>query len=87
METKENGEVLFVIETEDEVKHLTEAGVQELVWRLQDEVREQRKNSNMWFKNYNDEFETRKKVLRAFKSVVDVAIATSTPYTDELGNL
>jgi hypothetical protein len=87
METKDNGEVLFVIETEDEVKHLTEAGVQELVWRLQDEVREQRKNSNMWFKNYNDEFETRKKVLRAFKSVVDVAIATSTPYTDELGNL
>ena len=87
METKDNGEVLFVIETEDEVKHLTEAGVQELVWRLQDEVREQRKNSNMWFKNYNDEFEKRKKVLRAFKSVVDVAIATSTPYTDELGNL
>ena len=87
METKDNGEVLFVIETEDEVKHLTEEGVQELVWRLQDEVREQRKNSNMWFKNYNDEFETRKKVLRAFKSVVDVAIATSTPYTDELGNL
>lgn len=87
METKDNGEVLFVIETEDEVKHLTEAGVQELVWRLQDEVREQRKNSNMWFKNYNDEFETRKKVLRAFKSVVDVAIATSTPYTDELGKL
>lgn len=87
METKDNGEVLFVIETEDEVKHLTEAGVQELVWRLQDEVREQRKNSNMWFKNYNDEFETRKKMLRAFKSVVDVAIATSTPYTDELGNL
>ena len=87
METKDNGEVLFVIETEDEVKHLTEAGVQELVWRLQDEVREQRKNSNMWFKNYNDEFETRKKVLRAFKSVVNVAIATSTPYTDELGNL
>ena len=87
METKDNGEVLFVIETEDEVKHLTEAGVQELVWRLQDEVREQRKNSNMWFKNYNDEFETRKKVLRAFKSVVDVAIATSTPYTDELGSL
>ena len=87
MKTKDNGEVLFVIETEDEVKHLTEAGVQELVWRLQDEVREQRKNSNMWFKNYNDEFEKRKKVLRAFKSVVDVAIATSTPYTDELGNL
>ena len=87
METKDNGEVLFVIETEDEVKHLTEEGVQELVWRLQDEVREQRKNSNMWFKNYNDEFEKRKKVLRAFKSVVDVAIATSTPYTDELGNL
>ena len=87
METKDNGEVLFVIETEDEVKHLTEEGVQELVWRLQDEVREQRKNSNMWFKNYNDEFEKRKKMLRAFKSVVDVAIATSTPYTDELGNL
>ena len=87
METKDNGEVLFVIETEDEVKHLTEEGVQELVWRLQDEVREQRKNSNMWFKNYNDEFEKRKKVLRAFKSVVDVAIATSTLYTDELGNL
>ena len=87
METKDNGEVLFVIETEDEVKHLTEEGVQELVWRLQDDVREQRKNSNMWFKNYNDEFEKRKKVLRAFKSVVDVAIATSTPYTDELGNL
>ena len=87
METKDNGEVLFVIETEDEVKHLTEAGVQELVWRLQDEVREQRKNSNMWYKNYMDEYETRKKVLRAFKSVVDVAIATSTPYTDELGNL
>ena len=87
METKDNGEVLFVIETEDEVKHLTEAGVQELVWRLQDEVREQRKNGNMWFKNYNDEYATRKKVLRAFKSVVDVAIATSTPYTDELGNL
>ena len=87
METKDNGEVLFVIETEDEVKHLTEAGVQELVTRLEDEVREQRKNSNMWFKNYNDEFEKRKKVLRAFKSVVDVAIATSTPYTDELGNL
>ena len=87
METKDNGEVLFVIETEDEVKHLTEAGVQELVWRLQDEVREQRKNSNMWYKNYNDEFEKRKKMLRAFKSVVDVAIATSTPYTDELGNL
>ena len=87
METKDNGEVFFVIETEDEVKHLTEAGVQELVWRLQDEVREQRKNANMWFKNYNDEFEKRKKVLRAFKSVVDVAIATSTPYTDELGNL
>ena len=87
METKDNGEVLFVIETEDEVKHLTEEGVQELVWRLQDEVREQRKNSNMWYKNYMDEYETRKKVLRAFKSVVDVAIATSTPYTDELGNL
>ena len=87
METKDNGEVLFVIETEDEVKHLTEAGVQELVWRLQDEVREQRKNGNTWFKNYNDEFEKRKKMLRAFKSVVDVAIATSTPYTDELGNL
>ena len=87
METKDNGEVLFVIETEDEVKHLTEEGVQELVWRLQDEVREQRKNSNMWFKNYNDEFDKRKKVLRAFKSVVDVAIATSTLYTDELGNL
>ena len=87
METKDNGEVLFVIETEDEVKYLTEAGVQELVWRLQDEVREQRKNANMWYKNYMDEYETRKKVLRAFKSVVDVAIATSTPYTDELGNL
>ena len=87
METKDNGEVLFVIETEDEVKHLTEAGVQELVWQLQDEVREQRKNGNMWFKNYNDEFEKRKKMLRAFKSVGDVAIATSTPYTDELGNL
>ena len=87
METKDNGEVLFVIETEDEVKHLTEAGVQELVTRLEDEVREQRKNGNMWYKNYMDEYETRKKVLRAFKSVVDVAIATSTPYTDELGNL
>ena len=87
METKDNGEALFVIETEDEVKHLTEECVQELVWRLQDEVREQRKNSNMWFKNYNDEFEKRKKMLRAFKSVVDVAIAPSTLYTDELGNL
>ena len=87
METKDNGEVLFVIETEDEVKHLTEAGVQELVWRLQDEVREQRKNANTWFQNYNNEYATRKKVLRAFKSVVDGAIATSTPYTDELGNL
>lgn len=87
METKDNGEVLFTIETEDEVKHLTETGVQELVTRLEDEVREQRKNANMWFKNYTDEYETRKKVLRAFKSVVDVAIATSTPYTDELGNI
>ena len=87
METKDNGEVLFVIETDGETKYLTEAGVQELVTRLQDEVREQRKNGNTWFKNYNDEFEKRKKMLRAFKSVVDVAIATSTPYTDELGNL
>ena len=70
METKDNGEVLFVIETEDEVKHLTEAGVQELVWRLQDEVREQRKNGNMWYKNYMDEFEKRKKLLRAFKKEI-----------------
>lgn len=87
METKNNGEIRFAIETDGETKYLTEAGVQELVTRLEDEVREQRKNANMWFKNYNDEYETLKKVLRAFKSVVDVAIATSTPYTDELGNL
>ena len=87
METKNNGEIRFAIETDGETKYLTEAGVQELVTRLQDEVREQRKNGNMWYKNYMDEYETRKKVLRAFKSVVDVAIATSTPYTDELGNL
>ena len=87
METKNNGEIRFAIETDGETKYLTEAGVQELVTRLEDEVREQRKNGNMWYKNYMDEYETRKKVLRAFKSVVDVAIATSTPYTDELENL
>lgn len=87
MEMKNNGEIRFAIETDGETKYLTEAGVQELVTRLEDEVREQRKNGNLWYKNYMDEYETRKKVLRAFKSVVDVAIATSTPYTNELGNL
>lgn len=76
-----------ILKVDGEDAEMTVEQVQELVTRLQDEVREQRKNGNMWYKNYMDEYETRKKVLRAFKSVVDVAIATSTPYTDELGNL
>lgn len=79
-------EKLF-LKVDGEDAEMTVEQVQELVTRLEDEVREQRKNGNMWYKNYMDEYETRKKVLRAFKSVVDVAIATSTPYTDELGNL
>ena len=77
----------IILKVDGENAEMTVEQVQELVTRLEDEVREQRKNGNMWFKNYNDEFEKRKKMLRAFKSVVDVAIATSTPYTDELGNL
>lgn len=77
----------IILKVDGENAEMTVEQVQELVTRLEDEVREQRKNGNMWFKNYNDEYETRKKVLRAFKSVVDVAIATSTPYTDELGKL
>ena len=77
----------IILKVDGEDAEMTVEQVQELVTRLQNEVREQRKNGNMWYKNYMDEYETRKKVLRAFKSVVDVAIATSTPYTDELGNL
>ena len=77
----------IILKVDGEDAEMTVEQVQELVTRLEDEVREQRKNGNMWYKNYMDEYETRKKVLRAFKSVVDVAIATSTPYTDELGNL
>ena len=77
----------IILKVDGENAEMTVEQVQELVTRLEDEVREQRKNGNMWYKNYMDEYETRKKVLRAFKSVVDVAIATSTPYTDELGNL
>lgn len=76
-----------ILKVDGEDAEMTVEQVQELVTRLENEVREQRKNGNMWYKNYMDEYETRKKVLRAFKSVVDVAIATSTPYTDELGNL
>ena len=77
----------IILKVDGENAEMTVEQVQELVTRLEDEVREQLKNGNMWYKNYMDEYETRKKVLRAFKSVVDVAIATSTPYTDELGNL
>lgn len=77
----------IILKVDGEDAEMTVEQVQELVTRLENEVREQRKNGNMWYKNYMDEYETRKKVLRAFKSVVDVAIATSTPYTDELGNL
>ena len=76
-----------ILKVDGEDAEMTVEQVQELVTRLENEVREQRKNGNMWYKNYMDEYETRKKVLRAFKSVVDVAIATSTPYTDGLGNL
>lgn len=77
----------IILKVDGEDAEMTVEQVQELVTRMENEVREQRKNGNMWYKNYMDEYETRKKVLRAFKSVVDVAIATSTPYTDELGNL
>ena len=77
----------IILKVDGENAEMTVEQVQELGTRLEDDVREQRKNGNMWYKNYMDEYETRKKVLRAFKSVVDVAIATSTPYTDELGNL
>lgn len=76
-----------ILKVDGEDAEMTVEQVQELVTRMENEVREQRKNGNMWYKNYMEEYETRKKVLRAFKSVVDVAIATSTPYTDELGNL
>lgn len=76
-----------ILKVDGEDAEMTVEQVQELVTRLENEVREQRKNGNMWYKNYMDEYETRKKVLRAFKSVVDVAIAISTPYTDELGSL
>lgn len=77
----------IILKVNGENAEMTVEQVQTLVTRLENEVLEQRKNGNTWFQNYNNEYAMRKKVLRAFKSVVDVAIATSIPYTDELGNL